>query len=88
MHGIRYEVLHGFFETLVGYAKWDKETYKRTHVQMRAMINNAKAEADKSSIVGMEKVPMAPQRRGEGRKIECTDNLANHFKISKLSKAK
>ena len=30
----RYDVLHGFFETLLGYAKWDKETYKRTHVQM------------------------------------------------------
>ena len=84
----RYEVLHGFFETLVGYAKWDKVTYRRTYVQMRAMINNAKAEADKVSVEGMETVPMAPQRRGEGGKIECTDNLANRSKKLKLSKSK
>ena len=54
---------------------------------MRAMINNSVAEADKTSIVGMENVTMAPQHRKGGGNKECINNLANHIKSAKVSRS-
>jgi len=64
----RYAVLHGMSQQIIELTRHRADTYKRTVVQFRSMINTDMAEADVVVAARQESLPLAPTKRRAGGK--------------------